>query len=148
MPSTSPRPPQQMTPERIRSGIIVSVVVGTLATLILAYVVLRWRRNRGIKAGSVEGRHANGRRREDEKDLEVGVIQEPVPAYTKDLSTELSKLGTDLAEVSAKLAEAAATLQQEAANIAEELSKQWGVDVSVKVGVRPGGGRRDVNVSQ
>lgn len=64
------------------------------------------------------------------------------------LSTELSKLGSDLGEVATKLAEAAATLQQEAANIAEELSKQWGVDVSVNVGVRPGGGRRDVNVSK
>lgn len=55
------------------------------------------------------------------------------------LSTELSKLGTELTEVGAKLAHAAATLETEAANIAEELSKQWGVDVSVNVGVRPGG---------
>lgn len=54
------------------------------------------------------------------------------------LSTELAKLGNDLTEVGGKLAKAAATLQQEAANIAEELSKQWGVDVSVNVGVRPG----------
>ena len=56
------------------------------------------------------------------------------------LSTELSKLGAELTDVGGKLAHAAATLQQEAANIAEELSRQWGVDVSVNVGVRPGVG--------
>jgi F420-0:gamma-glutamyl ligase-like protein len=54
------------------------------------------------------------------------------------LSTELAKLGSDLTEVGGKLTQAAATLQQEAANIAEEMSRQWGVDVSVNVGVRPG----------
>ncbi|KAH3950767.1 hypothetical protein HBH70_108820 [Parastagonospora nodorum] len=54
------------------------------------------------------------------------------------LSTELAKLGTELSEVGGKLTQAAATLQQEAANIAEEMSRQWGVDVSVNVGVRPG----------
>lgn len=54
------------------------------------------------------------------------------------LSTELAKLGTELSEVGGKLTLAAATLQQEAANIAEEMSRQWGVDVSVNVGVRPG----------
>jgi F420-0:gamma-glutamyl ligase-like protein len=64
------------------------------------------------------------------------------------LSTELSKLGSELTEVGGKLAQAAATLQQEAANIAEEMSRQWGVDVSVNVGVRPGGViRRDVVVA-
>jgi F420-0:gamma-glutamyl ligase-like protein len=56
------------------------------------------------------------------------------------LSTELSQLGSDLTEMGGKLATAAATLQQEAANIAEEMSRQWGVDVSVNVGVRPGRG--------
>jgi F420-0:gamma-glutamyl ligase-like protein len=64
------------------------------------------------------------------------------------LSTELSKLGSELTEVGGKLAQAAATLQQEAANIAEEMSRQWGVDVSVNVGVRPSGViRRDVVVA-
>jgi hypothetical protein len=63
------------------------------------------------------------------------------------LSTELSQLGSDLTSVGAKLTTAAATLQQEAANIAEEMSRQWGVGVSVNVGVRPGGAvRRDVVV--
>jgi F420-0:gamma-glutamyl ligase-like protein len=56
------------------------------------------------------------------------------------LSTELSQLGSDLTEMGGKLAIAAATLQQEAANIAEEMSRQWGVDVSVNVGVRLGRG--------
>jgi hypothetical protein len=55
------------------------------------------------------------------------------------LSTELSQLGNQLTEVGGKLTQAAATLQQEAANIAEELSKQWGVNVSVNVGVKPNG---------
>jgi F420-0:gamma-glutamyl ligase-like protein len=54
------------------------------------------------------------------------------------LSTELAKLGTELSDVGGRLNAAATTLQQEAANIAEETSKQWGVDVSVNVGVRPG----------
>jgi hypothetical protein len=54
------------------------------------------------------------------------------------LSTELASLGTQLSEVGGKLNQAATTLQQEAANIAEEMSKQWAVDVSVNVGVRPG----------
>ncbi|KAF2826942.1 hypothetical protein CC86DRAFT_406178 [Ophiobolus disseminans] len=56
------------------------------------------------------------------------------------LSTELSKLGSELTEVGGKLAQAAATLQQEAANIAEELSRQWGVDVSVNRGEGSGRG--------
>jgi hypothetical protein len=56
------------------------------------------------------------------------------------LSTELSQLGSELTEIGSKLATAAATLQQEAANIAEEMSRQWGVDVSVNVGIRPGRG--------
>ena len=64
------------------------------------------------------------------------------------LSTELSQLGSELSEICAKLATAAATLQQGAANIAEEMSTQWGVDISVNVGVRPGrgGGVGDVVV--
>lgn len=55
------------------------------------------------------------------------------------LSTELAALSNELATSAGKLAQAAGTLQQEAANIAEELSKQWGVDVSVNVSARPGG---------
>jgi F420-0:gamma-glutamyl ligase-like protein len=59
------------------------------------------------------------------------------------LSTELSKLGTDLTAVGAKLAAAAAKLQEESANIAEEMSRHWGVDVSVNVSTRPGGANKD-----
>jgi hypothetical protein len=54
------------------------------------------------------------------------------------LSTELAKLGNDITEIGSKLTQAAAALQQEAANVAEEMSRQWGVDVSVNVGIRPG----------
>jgi hypothetical protein len=61
------------------------------------------------------------------------------------LSTELSKIGTELAEVGGRLATAAGALQQEAANLAETAS--WGVDVSVNVGVRPGG-KTDVVVKK
>jgi F420-0:gamma-glutamyl ligase-like protein len=62
------------------------------------------------------------------------------------LSTELSQLGSELAEMGGKLAAAAATLQHEAANIAEEMLRQWGVDVSVNVGVRPGRGSGESEV--
>lgn len=74
-----------MTPERIRTGIIVAVVVGTLGTLILAYVVFRWRRNKGIKAGSVKGVvDVDEERRREDKDLETGVVKEALPVYMKD----------------------------------------------------------------
>jgi F420-0:gamma-glutamyl ligase-like protein len=62
------------------------------------------------------------------------------------LSTELAQLGAELTAVGGKLAQAAGTLQQEAANIAEEMTKRWGVDVSVNVGVRPGAGFKHENV--
>jgi F420-0:gamma-glutamyl ligase-like protein len=64
------------------------------------------------------------------------------------LSTDLSQLGSELTEIGGKLALAAETLQQEAANVAEEMSRQWGVDVSVNVGVRSGGRCSDVVVKK
>lgn len=90
-----------MTPERIRTGIIVSVVVGTFAALILAYVVLRWRRNKGVKAGSIAGRHADERRGrgQDDKDLETGVIQEPLPVYAKDAGEDERRIAGGREEV-------------------------------------------------
>jgi hypothetical protein len=44
------------TRERVRTGIIVSVVVGTFALLILAYVLVKRRMNRNVKAGVVVGK--------------------------------------------------------------------------------------------
>lgn len=83
---------------------------------------------------------------------ETGIPKFQIPKMTSidnllKLSTELSQLGTELSQVAGKLAEAASLLQQEAANIAEEMSKQWGIDVSVNVGVRPGRHIVEVNKS-
>lgn len=76
-----------MTPERVRTGIIVSVVVGTLAILIIGYVLLKRHMNRGVKAGTIQGRPSYGDDRRItmvDKELEVGFIQEPLPVYAKD----------------------------------------------------------------
>jgi hypothetical protein len=75
-----------MTPERIRTGIIVSVVVGTLAILILGYVLLKRRINRGIKEGKIRPRcdDEDPRVMMVDKELETGIVQEPLPIYAKD----------------------------------------------------------------
>jgi hypothetical protein len=93
MPSTHLTSPSRSTPsatrERVRTGIIVSVVVGTLAILILAYVLVKRRMNRGIKAGMLVGKKSYveeeaGRRGKDDVGLEIGIVEEPLPVYVKD----------------------------------------------------------------
>jgi hypothetical protein len=93
MPSTHLTSPSHSTPsatrERVRTGIIVSVVVGTLAILILAYVLVKRRMNRGIKAGMLVGKKSYveeeaGRRGKDDVGLEIGIVEEPLPVYVKD----------------------------------------------------------------
>lgn len=84
-----------MSPERVRTGIIVSVVVCAVAILVLGYVVLRRRINRGVKEGKIR------RRCEDEdprvemvdKELEVGVVREPLPVYVKDVELGEKSVG-------------------------------------------------------
>jgi hypothetical protein len=88
MPSTQPRttdrPGFQMTPERVRTGIIVSVVIATLSLLILGYVLLKRRMNRGVKEGKIRNRahdDEDPRIKMVDKELETGVISEPLPVY-------------------------------------------------------------------
>jgi hypothetical protein len=95
MPSThltsQPHSTPSATRERVRTGIIVSVVVGTLAVLILAYVLVKRRMNRGIRAGMVVGKKSYseeeaGRRAKGDAGLETGVVEEPLPVYMKNES--------------------------------------------------------------
>jgi hypothetical protein len=74
-----------MTPERIRTGIIVSVVVASLAMLILGYVLLKRRINRGVKEGKIRCRDddEDPRIKMVDKELETGVVQEPLPVYAQ-----------------------------------------------------------------
>ncbi|KAL5117462.1 hypothetical protein ACEQ8H_004627 [Pleosporales sp. CAS-2024a] len=76
-----------MTPERMRTGIIVSIVIGTIAILILVFVLLKRRRNRGIKQGKIRRRSIDAqdpRRIIVDKDLEIGIVSEPLPVYAKE----------------------------------------------------------------
>jgi hypothetical protein len=73
-----------MTPERVRTGIIVSVVIVTLSLLILGYVLLKRRMNRGVKEGKIRNRahdDEDPRIKMVDKELETGVISEPLPVY-------------------------------------------------------------------
>jgi Mg2+/citrate symporter len=91
MPSTRPypsnRPNLKMTAENVRTGIIVSVVAGVVAIVLLAYVVLKRRMNRGVKIGTRINSRCNVRDAGNGKidgDLEVGVIREPLPVYRQE----------------------------------------------------------------
>jgi hypothetical protein len=91
MPTTRPRPSDQSLPklsaESIRTGIVVSAVVGVLATIITAYVIMKQRLKRGVKAGTRIDRLRNVgdvRREKEDRDLEVGIIREPLPVYQKE----------------------------------------------------------------
>jgi hypothetical protein len=65
--------------EARRTGLIVGLVVGILALLLLAYYLINRRRKQGVKAGT----RPTARVKRDQ-DLEVGIIQEPVPVYQKE----------------------------------------------------------------
>ncbi|KAH7071407.1 hypothetical protein BKA63DRAFT_568542 [Paraphoma chrysanthemicola] len=105
MPSTRPRPSDgpshKMSAESVRTGIIVGVVIGVLALLILAYVLYSRRRNRGVKVGTMTGSRqskfceARGR---EEKELEIGVIQEPLPVYQKEPLKDETRLAMTAAD--------------------------------------------------
>lgn len=83
-PRTSDRPSFQMTPERVRTAIIVSGIVGSLAILILGYLLLKRRMNRGVKAGRLDRHYDDDPRiKMIDKELETGVIQEPLPVYAE-----------------------------------------------------------------
>jgi hypothetical protein len=88
-----------MTPERVRTGIIVSVIVGTLALVILGYVVVKRRMNRGVKAGSrssAGGGEANGGGKDD-GGLEVGIVQEALPVYVKEMRDDEKRMAMEYA---------------------------------------------------
>jgi hypothetical protein len=71
----------------VRTGIIVSVVVGTFALLILAYVLVKRRMNRNVKAGVVMGKKSyieDTSRGKDDEGLEVGIVEEELPVYVRE----------------------------------------------------------------
>lgn len=84
---TTPSHPIEMSSERIRTGIIVSVVVCVVAVLVLGYVVLRRRINRGVKEGKIRRRCEDKDPRVEmvDKEVEMGVVREPLPVYVKDV---------------------------------------------------------------
>ncbi|KAF1848016.1 uncharacterized protein K460DRAFT_67051 [Cucurbitaria berberidis CBS 394.84] len=94
MPATRPRPSDQpqpkMTKENVRTAIIVSVIIGTLAVIVLTLFIWSRRIRRSAKAGTSTSSHIEGQdvtyrplQRHD-KELEVGVIQEPLPVYHRE----------------------------------------------------------------
>jgi hypothetical protein len=88
-----------MTPERVRTGIIVSVIISTLSLMILGYVLLKRWINRGVRAGTVMGRmecggEAGGRGKID-GGLEVGVVQEPLPVYMREAKDDVGRAGME-----------------------------------------------------
>lgn len=91
MPSTRPRPSDRpynkMSKESVRTAIIVGVIVGVLS--IICFVIFLWTRRmkQNAKAGTRNKESSGGHlepnqplQRQD-KDLEIGVIQEPLPVY-------------------------------------------------------------------
>jgi hypothetical protein len=95
MPSTRPQPTQTPTKESIRTAIIVGLIISLLGVIVLTYVLHQRRLRRNVKAGTVVGTPKVGRLEEgirtrrmipDEgKGLEVGVVQEPLPVYTRNI---------------------------------------------------------------
>lgn len=88
----------QTTPERIRTGIIVSAVISVLAILVVIYVCLKRRQNARVKIGtvdrqegSIDRRHVQ--RREGDEDLEVGVVKEAPPVYMREVGEGERKVG-------------------------------------------------------
>lgn len=90
MPSSRKSPRPTSSRSATRTGIIVGVIVGVLALLIIAYILIARRRRQGVKAGTKIG--VQLARTKQDKDLEVGVIQEPVPVYQKELRQDEKRL--------------------------------------------------------
>ncbi|KAH6111871.1 hypothetical protein HBI64_217250 [Parastagonospora nodorum] len=95
MPTTQPHTNPQITPERLRTGIIVSVVVCAIAILALGYIVLRRRINRGVKEGKIRRRCDDEDPRVEmvDKEVEMGVVREPLPVYVKDVMGDEKSVG-------------------------------------------------------
>ncbi|CAO2647415.1 Nn.00g083370.m01.CDS01 [Neocucurbitaria sp. VM-36] len=91
MPSTRPnRPLPKPSQERTRTAIIVSVVIGTLAVLALILFLRSRRMRRSAKAGTaIETTSASWdlQQRQD-KEMEVGVVQEPLPVYRREVGED------------------------------------------------------------
>jgi hypothetical protein len=66
-----------------RTAIIVVLVVGVLGMLVIAHVLWKRRVNRGVRTGNVQ--NGGRERRVNDKDVEVGVIREPLPVYRKEM---------------------------------------------------------------
>lgn len=96
--STTP----QITPERIRTGIIVSTVISVLAILVVIYVLLKRRQNAKVKIGTVDGQEPSIDRLtiqsgEDHGDveagMEVGVMKEAPPVYMREVGVGERRVG-------------------------------------------------------
>lgn len=92
MPATHPRPSDQPRPkasaESKRTAIIAGVFIGTLAILVLVGLLWRRRINQGAKAGTrirMQMQSTELQRQRVDKDIEMGVIHEPLPVYQKEL---------------------------------------------------------------
>lgn len=87
MPSTRLHSKTKISAESTRTAIIVSVVIGVFATIALVGLLWSRRIRRSARVGSrigSQGRGADlGYQRRDYKDMETGVIQEPLPVYQK-----------------------------------------------------------------
>lgn len=93
MPTTRPRPTQAPSKESIRTAIIVGLIISLLGVIVLTYLLYQRRLRRNVKAGKVIGKREvggaewqNRARRminDEQKGLEVGVVREPLPVYTR-----------------------------------------------------------------
>jgi len=95
MPTTRPRPTQAPSEESIRTAIIVGLIISLLGVIVLTYLLYQRRLRRNVKAGKLIGKREVGEsewqnraRRminDEQKGLEVGVVREPLPVYTRDV---------------------------------------------------------------
>jgi len=95
MSTTRPRPTQTPSKESIRTAIIVGLIISLLGVIVLTYLLYQRRLRRNVKAGKAIGKREVGgwewenraRRRinDEQKGLEVGVVRDPLPVYTKDV---------------------------------------------------------------
>ncbi|KAF2851867.1 hypothetical protein T440DRAFT_46234 [Plenodomus tracheiphilus IPT5] len=105
MPTTRPRPTNTPTPSResLRTAIIVSVVIGTLAVCVLVCMLWSRRVRRSAKIGTRqggcgsdmqnEGRIQRRQREVEDKNLEVGVVREPLPVYRREVGWDEKSVG-------------------------------------------------------
>jgi hypothetical protein len=90
MPDPRPRlrPNLSMTPENIRTGVVVSVVISVIAIVVLSCVAVTSFVKRAAKLGMRSGLGRNvtaTRRAEEDVGLEVGIVREVVPAYCREV---------------------------------------------------------------